>query len=91
MPASQPFHLLYDHPPTEAWFEQHLRASRPDVMHVQSGYLLGAPALAAARRTGTPVVLTLHDYWFACPRVTLLHPSGEICSGPSGPRSVPGA
>lgn len=82
MPASQPFHLLYDHPPTEAWFEQHLRASRPDVMHVQSGYLLGAPALAAARRTGTPVVLTLHDYWFACPRVTLLHPSGEICSGP---------
>ena len=51
-------------------------------MHVQSGYLLGAPALAAARRTGTPVVLTLHDYWFACPRVTLLHPSGEICSGP---------
>ena len=82
MPASRPFHLLYDHPPTEAWFEQHLRASRPDVMHVQSGYLLGAPALAAARRTGTPVVLTLHDYWFACPRVTLLHPSGEICSGP---------
>ncbi len=85
MPASRPFHLLYDHPPTEAWFEQHLRASRPDVMHVQSGYLLGAPALAAARRTGTPVVLTLHDYWFACPRVTLLHPSGEICSGPERP------
>ena len=85
IPASRPFHLLYDHPPTEAWFEQHLRASRPDVMHVQSGYLLGAPALAAARRPGTPVVLTLHDYWFACPRVTLLHPSGEICSGPEPP------
>jgi glycosyltransferase involved in cell wall biosynthesis len=85
IPPSAPFHLLSDHPPTEAWFEQHLRAARPDVMHVQSGYLLGAPALAAARRTGTPVVLTLHDYWFACPRVTRLHPSGAICSGPERP------
>ena len=84
-PPAQPFPLLADHAPAQAWFEQLLRDSQPDVVHVQSGYLLGAPALAAAERTGTPAVLTLHDYWFACPRGTLRHPSGEICSGPERP------
>lgn len=85
LPRVQVFPLLTDHPPTDAWLEALLRETRPDVMHVQSGYLLGAPALAAAARTATPVVLTLHDYWFACPRVTLRHPSGAICSGPDTP------
>jgi glycosyltransferase involved in cell wall biosynthesis len=80
--SAQPFPLLADHAPAQAWFETLLRETSPDVVHVQSGYLLGAPALAAAQRTRTPAVLTLHDYWFACPRVTLRHPSGEICSGP---------
>ena len=85
LPPDQPFPLLADHAPAQAWFERLLRDTAPDVVHVQSGYLLGAPALAAAERTGTPAVLTLHDYWFACPRVTLRHPSGDICSGPERP------
>jgi glycosyltransferase involved in cell wall biosynthesis len=79
------FPLLSRHKPAEDWFEAHLNATRPEVVHVQSGYLLGAAALLAARRAGVPTVLTLHDYWFACPRVTLQHPSGEICSGPERP------
>jgi glycosyltransferase involved in cell wall biosynthesis len=85
LPPARPFPLLADHAPAQAWFERLLRETMPDVMHVQSGYLLGAPALAAARRTGTPVVLTVHDYWFACPRIMLQHPSGEICSGAERP------
>ena len=85
LPPTRPFPLLAEHPPTEKWFERLLRETAPDVVHVQSGYLLGAPAMAAARRVGIPVVLTLHDYWFACPRVTLRHPDGAICSGPERP------
>ena len=85
LPPSRPFPLLAGHPAAEAWFARLLGETAPDVVHVQSGYLLGAPAMAAARRAGIPVVLTLHDYWFACPRVTLRHPSGEICSGPERP------
>jgi glycosyltransferase involved in cell wall biosynthesis len=82
---SRPFALLTSHEPAGAWIEARLRATRPDVVHVQSGYLLGVPALAAAARVGVPVVLTLHDYWFACPRITLRHPDGEVCSGPERP------
>jgi glycosyltransferase involved in cell wall biosynthesis len=85
LPRGEAFPLLADHAPAQAWFESLIAHTAPDVVHVQSGYLLGAPALAAAARTGTPAVLTLHDYWFACPRVTLRHPSGEICSGPERP------
>jgi glycosyltransferase involved in cell wall biosynthesis len=85
LPASRPFALLSQHAPAETWFQQLLSDTRPDVVHVQSGYLLGAPALAAARRSGTPAVLTLHDYWFACPRVTLRHPDGSICTGAERP------
>jgi glycosyltransferase involved in cell wall biosynthesis len=79
------FTMLTRHAPTEAWFAEHIAATAPDVVHVQSGYLLGAPALAAARRAEVPAVLTLHDYWFACPRVTLQHPDGAVCSGPERP------
>ena len=88
LPPSRPFPLLAGHPAAEAWFARLLGETTPDVVHVQSGYLLGAPAMAAARRAGIPVVLTLHDYWFACPRVTLRHPAGEICSGPERPVQV---
>jgi glycosyltransferase involved in cell wall biosynthesis len=85
LPPERPFPLLAGHSAAEAWFARVLSETAPDVVHVQSGYLLGGPAMAAARRAGIPVVLTLHDYWFACPRVTLRHPSGEICSGPERP------
>jgi glycosyltransferase involved in cell wall biosynthesis len=78
------FPLLWEHSAAETWFVGTIRRFGPDVVHVQSGYLLGAAALAAARRCGTPSVVTLHDYWFACPRINLLQPGGELCSGPEG-------
>ncbi len=78
------FPLLWDHPATEDWFVGTIERFAPDVVHVHSGYLLGGAALAAARRCRTPAVVTLHDYWFACPRITLLQPGGKLCSGPEG-------
>ncbi len=79
------FVLLAEHAPAEAWFDALLVRFRPDVVHLHSGYLLGIVTIRAAHRAGVPVVLTLHDYWFACPRVTRLHPSGEVCSGAETP------
>lgn len=64
------------------WLTELVRAHRFDVIHLHSGYLNGGAVLAAARACRVPVVVTLHDYWFICPRITLLHPDGSICSGP---------
>jgi glycosyltransferase involved in cell wall biosynthesis len=62
--------------------ERILDAIAPDVLHLHGGYLLGAAVLAAARRRNLPTLVTLHDFWFICPRLNLVHPSGAPCSGP---------
>lgn len=78
----EPFRSMYHDPDLEQWFDRYIRETRPDVVHVQSGYLVGGAALAAAQTHGLPTLASLHDYWFFCPRVTLLHPNGEVCDGP---------
>ena len=80
--GGQDFRLLHTHDAQRDWFDALIGARRPDVLHVHSGYLTGAPALAAASARSVPTVLTLHDYWFICPRITLLQPDGSCCSGP---------
>jgi glycosyltransferase involved in cell wall biosynthesis len=78
--APDRFRWEYDNP----WIEKHLRdflaQVRPDVFHLVSGYLLGAGALRAARTLHIPIVITLTDFWFLCPRVNLLRPDGTLSS-----------
>lgn len=61
------------------WFERALESWRPDIVHFQAGYLIGAAPLRVAARAGVPSLLTLHDYWFLCPRHTLLRGDGSLC------------
>jgi glycosyltransferase involved in cell wall biosynthesis len=56
-------------------------------VHINSGYLLGGTVFQAAFDLRIPTVLTLHDYWFMCPRITLLRPNGKICARPVVPES----
>lgn len=69
----------YDNPLLGEWFDQYLQRRRPDVVHFQAGYLLGIAPLRVAHRHKLPTVLTLHDYWFICPRHTLLRSDGTLC------------
>jgi glycosyltransferase involved in cell wall biosynthesis len=56
----------------------------PDVVH--ANHLLGlTPRLVElAHRQRIAVVVSLHDFFFACPLVHLQRPSGELCDGPDG-------
>jgi glycosyltransferase involved in cell wall biosynthesis len=69
----------------EAWLRDWLARERPDVIHLHSGYLLGGAVLEAAAAQRIPVAVTLHDYWFICPRITMLQPGGACCTGPDSP------
>jgi len=69
----------YDNPLIGEWFAQYLEHTRPDLVHFQAGYLIGVAPLRVAVDAGMPVVLTLHDYWFICPRITLLRGDGALC------------
>jgi glycosyltransferase involved in cell wall biosynthesis len=59
-----------------------LRETRPHVLHVQ--HLMGLPALALAREASvTPVLVTLHDYWWRCANAQLLTDyRRSVCDGP---------
>ncbi len=76
----------YDNPLLGTWFADYLRRAQPDLAHFQAGYLIGLAPLAAAHAASVPTVLTLHDYWFLCPRVTLLRGDGTLCTNiPNNP------
>ena len=62
---------------------QILRQQRPDIVHIAHSMKLGAEGLRHCQALGIPVVVTLCDYWFICPRHTLLRSDGKLCKGPT--------
>ena len=80
--APDPFTWAYDNP----WIGEHLRRYlidlEPDVFHLISGYLMSGSALRAAVDLDIPTVVTLTDFWFLCPRITLLRSDGQLCAPP---------
>jgi len=79
--ADNPNQVLYDSAEVESWFEQFLLQHQPDVVHVTSTITLGVGLLRAMQRLAIPVVLTLTDFWFICPRVQLTRHDGALCNG----------
>lgn len=58
-----------------------LEAERPDVVHVANPAHIGVGVARAAWRFGLPVVLTIMDYWWLCPKHTLRHYRRGTCDG----------
>ncbi|RKY29431.1 MAG: hypothetical protein DRP79_00345 [Planctomycetota bacterium] len=62
------------------YFQKH----RPDVIHFTHNSLLSAALLDSAHELAIPIVLTLTDFWYICPRMQLIREDGTLCSGPQG-------
>lgn len=77
-----PANWSYANPAIEAWLRERMRIWQPDIMHLHGGYLIGTGAITAAHALGIATVVTLHDYWFLCPRITLLRGDGSLCQQP---------
>lgn len=82
--APDPLRWQYWNPEIGVWFNRFLTEVQPHLVHINSCYLLSASVITAARELGLPIVLSLHDFWFLCPRVTLQKPDGSVCRGPDG-------
>lgn len=78
--SPDPFRYLYDNPVAAAEMERLLTEFQPDVVHVTSCANLSASVILTAQQKRIPVILTLADYWFICPRFTLQHGAGHICN-----------
>jgi glycosyltransferase involved in cell wall biosynthesis len=76
-----PNRFLYDNPQVEAALDDYLDQTSADLAHVTSCYTLSASVLRAVKRHRLPLAVTLTDFWFLCPRVTLLRSDATLCTG----------
>ena len=53
----------------------------PDLVHITSCYTLSASVIETVRDMNIPIILTLTDFWFICPKHTLLRFNEELCDG----------
>ncbi|MFN3241880.1 MAG: glycosyltransferase family 4 protein [Planctomycetota bacterium] len=72
----------YENLHLEGWFQRVLDDVRPDLVHSFHLRQLGSNLLRVCKRNGLRVAVTLTDFWFLCPRFTLLRPDGAVCEGP---------
>lgn len=71
-----------------ASLKQCIHSFKPDVVHIH--HLMGLDLYIPLflQKLNIPYVISLHDYWFICPRVRLMKKDGSICNFPSDDCSV---
>jgi len=84
--APDPFRWTWDNPWLGGFFGERFAARKPDIFHLFSGYLMTARPLRVAQAAGIPTVVSLTDFWFLCPRITLLRSDGTLSQPPIDPR-----
>lgn len=72
----------YENLHLEGWFRRVLDDVRPDAVHFFHLRQMGSHLIPLARRLGVRTVVSLTDFWFLCPRFTLLRRDGSLCDGP---------
>jgi len=72
----------FDNPVVGQHFAALLEELRPDAVHFFHVRYLGANLLDIAREAGCGIAVNLMDFWYMCPRVTLLKQDGSLCDGP---------
>lgn len=79
----QPSKSEYKNLLTKRFVEKKIKSFRPDAVHVFHGMKLSGSALEACHQAKIPMIISLCDFWFLCPRHTLLKWNGELCDGPN--------
>ena len=79
----RPERFLDGQPELTRWFTMAAIESAPEVVHVNHLAGLSPQIMRVAHRLGAAVVVSLHDFHFACPRAHLQRPTGELCQGPA--------
>ena len=83
------FRLEYDSPFLNEAFQRVLAEARPDIVHIQHVGHLSGSLIQVPVQLGYPVVLSLHDFFFACYRIHLIDNHTRLCPGPDrGERCV---
>ena len=69
-------------PIVEHFFEDFLDRVKPELVHFHSLIGLSGSLIELAKKRGIATVVSLHNYWFVCPRVDfLIPPDYRLCPG----------
>ena len=79
--APDPNEYLYRNPLIAKHLEKWVAEINPDVIHITSCYTLSASVIEVINGLNIPMVLTLTDFWFICPKHTLLRFDDTLCDG----------
>jgi glycosyltransferase involved in cell wall biosynthesis len=74
----------YLNPIVAQGFGKFLDRVSPEIIHFHHLMYLSTTCIQEAAQRGTPVVMTLHDYWLICQRGRFLKPDLSQCAGQSG-------
>ena len=70
-------------PEVERFYLDFLKRMNPELVHVHSLIGLSGSIIELTKMMGIPIVVSLHNYWFICPRGDfLIPPDYRLCSGP---------
>jgi len=83
--APRPMRYEYNNSFTADVLKNALKELRPDLVHVMHAMKLSASALQVCDEAQLPFIVSLGDFWFICPRHTLLKWDGSLCNGPVHP------
>jgi glycosyltransferase involved in cell wall biosynthesis len=65
-------------------FGKAFAAASPDVVHLMHGHGYSPACIELIVRKRVPLVVSLQDFFFACPLVHLEKKDGRLCAGPNG-------
>ena len=83
--APRPMQYEYNNLFTSNILKHTLRKLKPDLVHVMHAMKLSASALTVCDTLQIPFIVSLCDFWFICPRHTLLKWDNSLCNGPTHP------
>lgn len=70
-------------PLVEYYFEEFLDKVKPELVHFHSLIGLSGSMIGLAKKKGITTIVSLHNYWFICPRGDfLIPPDYRLCPGP---------
>jgi len=80
-PALSPNPVLYEYynPVLSVYAKDFLREICPDIIHIYHLLHLSSSIIDAAKELGIPIILTLTDFWFFCPKWIRLKADGNLC------------
>jgi len=83
--ARQPVLAEYANEEISPFLEEIWQRFKPDVIHHTHSMKVSGFALRFFARKGIPSVLTMPDFWYICPRHTLVKWDHSLCTGPRSP------